>query len=236
MNTTISYGDARLARIFTREPLRCASVDEYAKACGMSTFEVLTALQDAISNQQLRLDNVAGTFYVHTAPNGRNTPGAHVPANAWEHLTGTYNAYEASSIWNLKNQLNRAGWLTETRPSILQSSFPGLRTPVKIGVISKDRLFPVHDYTKPETLAHPQGPLRDYSSAQIPLCVVLVPEGALEEHISAVRDFYLTNPHMATTTVLAQAPSFAPIVLRSDDVSVAPRAVTLEDLNNMFPG
>lgn len=229
----MEYGDSRLMRLFTREPLRCVTIDDYAAAAGMTVFDVLLALTPAKEAGHISFDNQNGTFYVNTAPNGRNDGLTHPPANLWEQLRTHYPAYEAARVWTLSQTLKRAGWLTEVRPAILTAHYSGITPAIRVAAISQERNLPVCDYPALTDITNPYGIIQQLSTKHITVALILIPEYKLDDYITAARSWYLEHPYAASKIALCEAPTFNPVLLSANDVSVAPRSVTLEELSNI---
>lgn len=218
-------GDARLQHMFLRTPTRCASVEEYARAAGMTTDEVLELLSPLLSEGILGLDPVQGTLFVHTAPKGRPAPMPlpQIAANLWELLRNRASLEQAFALWRLIRGLEVGGWTVDIDQVALEARAQVNSRHLLLGIRVRDILVPLVPY--PTTTQVPSA-LDDFAGGSAVAVALTCENRELDQMVTAARAWFLSRPVPARMTVfILEAPSFAATILRCDDNSVTPVVV-----------
>lgn len=224
----LSFDDMRLTRAFQQDPLRCATINEYAAATGIPVDEVLAMLSVPFRRGELDVEAVGGEVFVHTAPAGRPAPAgmAQTLPNLWELLRRTNAREEAHGLWRLFRDLESGGWRVDT-----DSRFPvpGGTWRVSIGLRFAMSTVPVVVLPDLGGLSSQAGPLTALEVAGVGLCAVTCAHRDLDAAVTAVRQWMLGRPARAGLDVLVlEAPRYQPVLLTGDDGSIAPRSVTID--------
>lgn len=234
----INVADARLNRILLREPERCATVGEYAHACGIEADRVIDLLGPYLDDGTLRLEIVGDEVFVHTAPSGRPQPAGHadVAPNLWERIRDQAGPELSYSLWKLLRQLEWAGWRVETQPNRIMFGMSKLLSAIPhLGVVVASQVVPLVVFPSADEIATPTGLLSEYHRAGARSVGVVCEQGALDDMITAARRWILQHSQVTTMGVMIlEAPRFNPTLLSPGDAAVTPIAVaqmTLEQLS-----
>ena len=227
----LSFDDMRLTRAFQQDPLRCATLNEYSAATGISVDAVLDMLAGSFRRSELDVEAVGGEIFVHTAPAGRPAPTglAQTVPNLWEILRRTNSREESYELWRLFRDLEQAGWLVETD----HRSF-GAEGAWRVSVGLRFALSTVPILVLPATgaVSSQAGPLTSLELARVGLCAITCPHRGLDATVTAVRQWMLGRPARAGLDVLVlEAPRYQPVLITSDDGSITPRAVTIDAIS-----
>lgn len=233
----INVADPRLNRILLREPERCATIGEYAKASGIDADRVIDLLGPFLDDGTLRLEIVGDEVFVHTGPGGRPQPAGHaeVSPNLWEHLRENAGTDLGYSLWKLLRQLEWAGWRVEARPSrILFGMSKLLRDAPHLGVVVANQVIPLLIFPSADELAMPNGLLSEYSHAGARSVGVVCGPGALEDMVTASRRWLVAHAKLSAMGVIVlEGPRFNPTLLAPGDAVVRPIAVAQMTLQHL---
>jgi hypothetical protein len=233
----INLPDARLNHLFVRDPLRCASVTEYATVAGVDTAEVVEALGPYLDDNTVALEVVGGEVFVLTAPAGRPLArgAVQVAPNLWELLRNRAAADSAYRLWTLLRGMERSGWRVEVTPARILFALGPMIDPPVLGVDIGNVVVPVLPYPRLGALADPTGPLGQYDRAGAAAVAVVCEEAALDEAVTAVRRWILAHHQMlpAMSVLVLEAPRFDPTLLSPGDGAVTPRSVTRHTLESL---
>lgn len=233
--SVLTFDDLRLTRLMLQDPQRCATVNEYAGATGITVGRILELLTPALEKGELVIESVGGEIFVHTAPHGRPPAAgmAAVPANLWETLRQHRDSDTAFALWRLIRGLEHGGWSIEADPTRIpvaggHTTFLGL-------TFARGAVVPLLILPEPAELAGPASPLSRYEHEKIRLVGIALRNGELEANATAVRRWMLERPHANADlhVLLLEAPRYQPVLLGGGDAAVTPRAVTrvlVEDL------
>lgn len=233
--TRLSVGDARLNRVFRRENERLATVSEYADRAGIPVAHVANLLSEPLSQGALALEPCEDEIFVHTAPHGRPGPGR-VPVaepNLWESLRTAHGVDAAYVLWRTVRDLERAGWVVETRP---ERVLFGLRTPryhPELGVRTPGTVAPLVLHPTQQELSDRDGVLTDLAAAGAAVVGVVCQSGSLGRTSSAVRKWAMSNPtgNDNLQVVTLEESRYQPTLLSPHDASVEPRSVSVATLD-----
>lgn len=234
---TIILSDPRLKRIIIRDPERCATLNEYASACGMDTAEVVEALGPYLDTAELALDFYGDEVFLHTAPNGRGPESGalNIPPNLWERLRERCSVDEAYALWKLLRSLQRSGWTVEHRLHRIMFGIGPVRDVPYLGVVTGHATIPTLIFPPADSLISSDGLLEQYEQAGATALAVICDERALDEMVTAVRRWVLSRPVPIGMSVLVlEAPRYNPTLLSPGDAAVVPVAVTRDTLGNYF--
>jgi len=210
--------DSRLARVLRNEPLKYATLNEYVNATGIPTHELLAMFMTAPLNEEVQLDSNAGEIFVRTNPESGLLP------TLWNELLLERDEFAAAWLWQQIRTLERGGWLTEVRRSVLTSIFG---SNAELAVRVQDILIPVlEEPSEYQELL----PLAGHGPAAI---AVVVAPGSLDDAVTRAREWFFNYPHLRPNIVLLERPGLTPLVVSSSDYSIAPRWVSMEELHNL---
>lgn len=233
----LRVNETRLNRLMMNDPLRCASVSEYAVATGMSTDQVIELFGPALDDGIIGLEIWGDEIFVMTAPAGRPAPADHpqVAPNLWEVLRESAPVEYAFALWRLVRGLGTAGWRVEvSAPRILFGLGP-LRSRPYLGVGVGNTVVPVLVLPSPEQLSASDGLLAEYERAGAAAVAIVINGGALDTMVTAVRRWVLSRIEPpAMQILLLEAPRFNPTLLSAADAAVRPRAMSrsmMQDLD-----
>ena len=235
MRPVISLGEPRLQRLFLQDPMRCASLAEYAMATGIDISQVTMLLAEQLDAGTVSLGAVGGDVFVHTASLGRPTP-AHlpqVPPNLWEVLRRQGDEAHAYRLWRLVRELEDAGWSVEAEGNRIPTTLTG--EVALVGLRLGAYTAPVVVLPAPDDLAHPAGVLTRFERKGIPLVAVICHRGELDRATTAARRWMFSRPARSPMSVVVlEAPRYQPVLLTPNDSSVTPTSVTREQLGQII--
>lgn len=229
----VTFQDGRLTAVFLRDPLACASVEEYANKTGLDAEQVLSELSPYLQQGALDIEPVGDQLFVHTAPHGRPVPH-HLPdvaPNLWELLRAKVDPQQAHALWQVVRDFERSGWQVELRDSRIQAGLGQMFNPPALGVVLRNGLtVPVETFPPPGRVAAPDGVLSRYEHAGARAVAVTCADGALDATVTAVRQWVIDRLERGWTpmlhVVVLEAPRFNPTFLAPSDSSVTPVAVS----------
>lgn len=225
--------EPRLHKIFHKQPTRCSTLNEYALASGLDVFDVIKFLEEHIESETLALEPVGGEVFVNTAPKGRPCTDSQVPPNSWEILRRRLDTSQAFGVWKLVKDLSENGWDLEIEPRKIPAS--SLGEVALAGLRIGGFVAPLLVLPPASDLAHPAGLLTRLDAKQIALCAVVIPRGALDEYVTAVRSWVLDRQSYITTHVLIlEAPMLQPVLISPSDSSIEPITVTRTIIEDLF--
>lgn len=210
--------DSRLARVLRNEPLKYATVNEYAQATGIKAHELLTMFTSSPLAGEVTLDSFTGELFVRVHPDSGLLP------TLWNELVNGRDEWSAAELWSQVRTLERAGWLTEVRRSILNPLFGGhCDAAVRVQEVLIPTVNEPGEYQELLPLA---------GTGPAAMALVVAP-GGLDAAVTRSREWFFNYPHMRPNIVLLERPSLAPVAVTSSDYSVAPRWVTMDELHNL---
>ena len=224
----LTFEDMRLTRLFHQEPTRCATINEYAAATGITVDRVLEMFSGPLQRGELDVEAVGGEIFVQTAPAGRPAPRefGQTQPNLWEVLRRDHPKDEAYALWRILRDMESGGWRVEADARFVptgrtENAFLGLRFSLST--------VPVLILPSISEIASQSGPLTDLEMAGMGLCAVTCLHRKLDASVTAVRQWMLGRPARAGLDVLVlEAPRYQPVLLTSDDGSITPRSVTID--------
>jgi hypothetical protein len=229
--------DYRLTRMLQREPLRCASLSEYAQATGIDTVEIIDLLGELLDDGSFAIEVHGDDVFLHTAPAGRPVPPhlAEVPANLWETLRSRFSVAHSHQLWKLTRALEASGWRVEHRLGRLMFGLGRLEAPPVMGVDVGNTVVPLLLFPTSVALNANDGLLDTYEAAGAAAVGVVCAQGALDEMSTAVRAWMLGRQILPSMSALIlESPRFNPTLLTPEDGAVTPRAVAVSTLQEEF--
>lgn len=223
----LTVGDSRLTKMLQREPERCATLSEYARATGIDTGRVMDLFSDAIDAGALAFEPVGPEIFIHTAPAGRPVPPGvpEVAPNLWERLRSHGNKQQAYQLWQLARSMQNAGWVIEANTARIMFSLSPVQPVPELGVLIANQVFPLLIRPSHTDLGMPGGRFDTLSRAGARLVTVVVDSGALDETVTALRRLWLSGLSTQTTALIVEAPRYNPVQVSASDASVAARSV-----------
>lgn len=227
----MTFDDMRLTRLFQQEPMRCATINEYAAATGMTVDQLLKMLSGPLQRGELDVEAVGGEIFLQTAPAGRPAPQefGQTRPNLWETLRREHPREEAFALWRILRDMEAGGWKVEADGRMIPTAkVEG----VLLGLRFALSTVPVLILPTLPSLSSQSGPLTHLEMVGMGLCAVTCPHQGLDQAVTAVRQWMLGRPARAGLDVLIlEAPRYQPVLLTSDDGSVTPRTVTVEAIS-----
>jgi hypothetical protein len=227
----LNLGDPRLHHVFMMRPLRCAAVEDYARAAGLEPLEVLEHLGPALEAGIISLESVQDTIFVDTAPAGRPNPlgGPQLPAGLWETLKARSSPNRAQALWRLTRGLESGGWEVSHDIEALTAGLGPLPVLPWLGVIVNAEPVILVPYPDAVALTATQGPLSTLADAGADSVAVTCHNGALEEVVTAVRSWGLGRQRRKRVRVyILEAPRFSPTALEVTDRGIHPVSISRE--------
>jgi hypothetical protein len=232
---TVATSDARLTRVLHRDPLRCATVNEYAAATGIDAGEIVELLGPYLDDGTLTIEVHGDDVFIHTAPAGRPTPEqlAEVPANLWELLRSRFSVPHAHQLWRLTRAMETAGWRVEHQLGRIMFGLGRLPEPPLMGVDVGNTVVPLLLFPSVVALTAPDGLLNAYENAGAAAVGIVCAQGALDEMATTVRAWMLSRQTPPPLSVLViESPRFNPTLLSPADGAVTPRSVAINVLDS----
>jgi hypothetical protein len=236
---TVATPDTRLTRLLQREPLRCATVNEYSQASGIDAGEIVEMLGPYLDDGSLAIEVHGDDVFIHTAPAGRPTPDtlAEVPANLWELLRSRFSIPHAHQLWRLTRALEAAGWRVEHQTGRIVFGLGRLAEPPLMGVDVGNTVVPLLLFPSSVALTAPDGLLNTYESAGAAALGIVCAQGALDEMATTVRAWMLSRQTPPPLSVLLlESPRFNPTLLSPTDGAVIPRTIAINVLETEYWG
>jgi hypothetical protein len=229
----LTTSDSRLTRLMQRDPLRCATINEYAQATGIDAGEIVELLGVYLDDGSLSIEVHGDDVFLHTAPDGRPAPDGlvDVPANLWELLRVRFSVPHAHQLWRLTRALEAAGWRVEHQPGRIMFGLGRLHEAPLMGVDVGNTVVPLLLFPSPVALTAPDGLLNTYENAGAAAVGIVCAQGALDEMATTVRAWMLsrqTPPPMSV--LLLESPRFNPTLLSPGDGAITPRSVAINVL------
>lgn len=232
----IFLNDVRLNRVFHNHPSWCASVNEYAKACGLETSQVVSLLDEYLDSGVVSLEFFGDEVFVNTGPSGRPLSGeVDVPPNLWEQLRARASVEKAYHLWRLLRNLEKSGWSVEHRERKILSGLGNILERPSLAVGAGAILIPVIDHPDVSRLGEDGGVLDQYEHAGARGVAVVCDEGELDRVVTAIRRWGLSRRYLPNLAGLVlEAPRYNPTLVEARDSSVRPVGVTQETLGEYF--
>ncbi len=220
---------AVLMDLLEHNPMRCATISEYAVESGLGVPQVLTAFSRFLEEGSLVLEPVGDEIFVQTRPQTQGYANVIVrefPPNLWAEIASRRSQANAYGIWMLIRDMERAGWNIEARPAFARYGLGPTTKPPVFGIFVQNAIIPVSVYPDREALLEEKGVLASFEAAGATSIAVVCSEGALDETVTTVREWMLAKTYQVEMSVLVlEEPRYEPILVRSDDGSVTPHAV-----------
>ncbi len=215
--------------MFMLRPLRCAAIEDYARSAGLDPLSVLEYLGPALEAGVISLESVEDTIFVDTAPSGR--PSVHgtaqLPAGLWETLKARASSNRAHALWRLTRGLESGGWEVTHDVDALTCNLGPLSVQPWLGVMVNAEPVILVPYPEMGALTAVTGPLTTLAEAGAGSVAVTCHNGALEEVVTAVRSWGLSQPRRKRVRVLIlEAPRFSPTALEVDDRGIHPVSIS----------
>lgn len=234
---TATTTDYRLTHLMLREPMRCASLNEYSSATGIDTADLIELLEPMLEDGTIELEVHGDDVFVHTAPAGRSSMAgrAGVPANLWETLRERYSVAHAHQLWKLTRAMEHAGWRVEHRVPRIMFGIGRLHEPPAMGVDVGNTVVPLLLFPTGAALAGPAGLLSIYETAGAAAVGVVCAQGALDEIATAARTWLLSSQiPPAMSVIVMESPRFNPTLLTPSDGAVTPKAIAISTLTEGY--
>lgn len=224
-------GNSLLNQLMRRDPLRCASLSEYAEATGLPISEVVTHLGPMLDSGAAALETHAGEVFVLTGADGRRRGAATTEPNLWEVIRRHANVADSYRRWRLLRALSRAGWRVEPDVTETMTGVAPVRHVPSAGLRISENLIPLLADITPAAMQMPDGPLSDWAAARLPVVSIVCPPRQLDKFITACRVFFVAHRQTRLQVVILEEPSYSAVVLDSTD----PRVVAT-DINRLVIG
>lgn len=224
--THMAYvSDSRLQYLFALEPLRYATITEYATASGLDVGEVLEQLETLLDAGTVTLETVGDEVFVSTKP---TSPYAdtRMPANLWEMLRMAAGREDAYSLWRLVRGLEWAGWRIVVRPERANAHLSGF-----LSIDANGLMIPVLPFPPASDIADGRA---FWAAAGEPIVALSCTAGGLEDAVTATRRHLLTRAESATTIMVLEAPAYQPTILEKSDAGVAARHTSREAFEQQY--
>ena len=216
--------DPRLHHVFTYEPATCATITEYAQACGLPPERIIDLMNDALDAGILTLEPVGGEIFVHTSPTASNyTRTAAAKPNLWAQLRETTNPAGAYLLWRLVRSLQQGGWTVETSQAHIKAGLGPLNPTPALALAVNNTLAPAILHPDSDTLRHQQGPAAALADAGATIVAVIIDSGGLDEAVTAIHHLGTTRPDITTVYLLCEEPSYHPVAVTCTDAAVLGR-------------
>lgn len=226
----ITFGDMRLTRALQDGGMKHATLDEYARATGMSITELLAHMKEHVEEGHLAYETVGDQAFLLTRQQtGR--PRA-LPPNLWEVLRRRNEPDAAYVLWRLGRDLEHAGWKVQYDPAKAAGRTPPLSLPLKDGEA------PLILFPDPRRLARSDGPLSRYEADQVEVCAVTCRNRQVDRTVTAVRSWYLARQQKTRLiTLILEEPHYQPIRIDPKDGSHTPRSssISMESRTSWSP-
>jgi len=206
---------------------RFATLNEYAQATGFTVPDLLTVLRPLLEDETLALDPFGEEIFIHTAPRGRASGlNDSIAPNLWEVLRSRLPAARAYAVWRLIREMEACGWAIEARPRHAVAGLGPVANPPIFSVYVHRNPAPVVLYPDRSAIISTDGPLGVFERAGAATCAVVCSPGALDETVTAVREWMLNRPGRAAMVVLVlEEPRYEPVMVHPADGSVSPLSV-----------
>lgn len=229
--------DYRLTTLLHRNPLRCASIGEYAQATGIDTADILDLLGDLLDDGSLAIEVHGDDVLLHTAPSGRPVPEhlAELPANLWETLRERFNIEHSHQLWKLIRALEAAGWRVEHQAARILFGLGDINPRPIIGVEVGNTVVPLLLFPTHTALVGHDGLLDSYERAGSAVVGIVCAQEALDATSTAVRSWMLGRQMPSSlSTLILESPRFNPTLLSPQDGAIIPRAVAIDTLHEDY--
>jgi hypothetical protein len=226
----LTFEDMRLTRLFHQEPQRCATVNEYAAATGLTVDRLLEMLAAPLQRGELDVEAVGGEIFVQTAPMGRPAPAGfgQTQPNLWEVLRRDHSREQAYALWRIMRDMESGGWHVEADSRFVPT---GRMENALLGLKFSLSTVPVLVIPDLADVSSQSGPLTSLEIAGMGLCAVTCLHRKLDATVTAVRQWMLGRPARAGLDVIVlEAPRYQPVLLTSDDGSMTPRSVSVDTI------
>lgn len=226
----LTFGDMRLTRAMQDPGMKHATLDEYARATGMSIKELLQHMKEHVDSGDLAYETVGDKAFVMTRTRPDRPRG--LPKNLWEALRERNDPENAYMLWQLGRDLEQAGWKVNYTPEEISGRRPPLNLPLRQGEA------PLILFPEPSRLLRQDGPLARYQLAGRQVCAIACRNRQIDRTITAVRSWYLEKGGTGTiSTLILEEPSYQPVRIDPKDGSHQPRSssITSESRNSWAP-
>lgn len=223
--------DPRLNHLLRRDPMRCASLDEYASAAGVTVAKVAEAFAGLLDGGSSQLEVVQGHVFLLTGIGRHRGEQVPVPANLWEVLRRYSDTQVAYRRWRLTRALERAGWRVEVDVAEVMEGLSHVRNAAAVGVRIGEQLIPVVDSVTARDVADTAGPISDWMRTNANVILLTCPAGQLDDYVTAVRVLFNAHRGRRFQVVMVEEPGFDAVVVDSADTRVTP-----VDVSRFFPG
>lgn len=224
---------ASVSRVLNRGFAGIATVGEFAQAAGMSIDEVVGDLSALFDDGEIGIETAGGELFLLPYPSGR-TQTSTLPENLWEQLREERSVQDAASLWRVYRVLERAGWHVIANPGRWNARVATCGAKADLGVVAGGLVAPVLMNAPEEEVMALEGPLTMMWRAGVHAVCVTCPQHKLEAYVTAARRWFLhqSTPH-EIVVIVAEAPGFQPVLLRSSDKAVDAVSVGAHTLENM---
>ena len=221
--------ETRVNRLLLHDPQRCATVTEYATATGLPAEAVLELFGDALDEGLVTLEMWGDEMFLLTCPNGRpqSAEQPQIAPNLWEMLRVSAPIEYAYALWRLLRGMQASGWTVETSASRILFGLGPLRARPYLGVKVASTVVPVLVLPSSSQLTAGDGLLAEYERAGAAAVAIVCESGALDEMVTAVRQWVLSRHVQPRMQVMVlESPRYNPTILSPDDAAVLPKTVT----------
>jgi hypothetical protein len=228
-------------RALLRDAFKHATLEEYARACGVDVDVVMREMEHALDSRAASLETAGGEVFVLTAPDGRPLPKG-VPdlaPNLWEVLRYNRSVDAAWELWRVHRALERAGWEVLSDPGDINASCRAtVSRPAPLGVRIGGVSIPVLVHPDADMVADSSGLVGEYERAGARAVAVVCGQSGLDSMVTAVRRFALgwRLAEAPLAVFVLEAPRYQPVVLQAHDAAVNPVSVTQASLTSLVWG
>ncbi len=216
----VTFGDMRLTRALQDRGMRYATLDEYAKATGMSITELLAHMKEHVQAGDLAYETVGDQAFLMTQQPAGKPRG--LPRNLWETLRSRNEPDAAYILWRLGRDLEHAGWTVNYDPETVAGRKPPLSLPLKDGEA------PLVLFPEPSRLTRSDGPLSRFEAAEKHVCAITCRNRQIDRTVTAVRSWYLSRKNRTSlTTLVLEEPHYQPVRIDAQDGSHTPRSSSI---------
>jgi hypothetical protein len=239
-NTPIlQVANSTVRRTLINDSFRHATLEEYARACGLEVDVVMQHLEHALDSRAVALETAHGEVFVLTAPEGRPLPDGvpWVAPNLWEVLRYNRDIDAAHQLWQVHRGLERAGWEVVSTPQQINAACAApVARQAPLGVIVGGLSIPVVVHPSPTDVADTSGVLGSYERAGASVVAIVCGLSGLDAMATAVRRFALgwRLVDQPLTVLVLEAPRYQPVVLQAHDAAVNPLSVSRIELDGIL--
>jgi hypothetical protein len=237
----LQVNNSVVKRALLRDAFKHATLEEYARACGVDVDVIMREMEHALDSGAVSLETAGGDVFVLTAPNGRPLPPGvpEVAPNLWEVIRFGRSVDAAWELWRVHRALERAGWEVTALPSEIHSALTGqVAKAAPLGIRLGGSAVPVLVHPSANDVADASGVMGNYERAGARAVAIVCGQSGLDSMVTAVRRFALgwRLAEKPLAVFILEAPRYQPVVLQAHDTAVQPVSVTQASLSSIVWG